>query len=112
MFDLSWTETAVIVLVASLVIGPEELPQLIRTARRWMGNLRNAAKQFVKELEGSDDPSGIAHTLRQLEQDVRYIQDEQGNMYESYSLDDIRSHVIKSKANTESDTDRNKDNPK
>ena len=48
MFDLAWSEIAVIGLVAVLVLGPKELPQAMRTMARMMRKMRS----LTSELQG------------------------------------------------------------
>lgn len=101
MFDLSWTETAVILLVASLVIGPEELPGLVKAARHMAGRLRQAARRWMEDMEQAAGVQEMRQELRELNQDVRYITDEHGAVYEAYSLDDIRPHLARSRHDAE-----------
>lgn len=51
MFDVGFWELAVIGLVALLVIGPERLPAVARTAGLWVGRLRRVAGSFREDLE-------------------------------------------------------------
>lgn len=51
MFDIGFWELAVIGLVALLVIGPERLPAVARTAGLWLGRLRRVAGNFREDLE-------------------------------------------------------------
>ena len=61
MFDIGASELLVIVVVAVLVIGPKDLPAALRTAGRWIGNVRRVSAQFrsgfdamVREAEMED----------------------------------------------------------
>ena len=40
MFDVGFWELALIAVVALLVVGPERLPGLARTAGKWVGRMR------------------------------------------------------------------------
>lgn len=51
MFDIGFWELAVIGLVALMVIGPERLPAVARTAGLWVGRLRRVASGFREDLE-------------------------------------------------------------
>jgi len=48
MFDLAWSEIAVIGLVAVLVLGPKELPAAMRTMAKMMRKMRS----LTSELQG------------------------------------------------------------
>lgn len=46
MFGIDSPELLVIVIVALVVIGPKELPGLLRTWGRWMAQMRGMAAEF------------------------------------------------------------------
>lgn len=51
MFDIAWTELLVIVVVALVVVGPKDLPRLMRTAGQWAGRARAMADQFRRSFD-------------------------------------------------------------
>ena len=51
MFDIAWSELFVIVLVALVVVGPKDLPKLMRTAGQWAGRARAMADQFKRSFD-------------------------------------------------------------
>jgi sec-independent protein translocase protein TatB len=51
MFEIGWTELLVIAVVAIIVIGPKELPRLMRTFGHYTGKLRRAAADFQRQFE-------------------------------------------------------------
>ena len=51
MFDIGWSEMAVILLVALVVIGPRDLPRVARTLGRWVAKGRAMAREFQSALE-------------------------------------------------------------
>lgn len=51
MFELSWSHILLIVVVALVVVGPKDLPKLMRTAGQWMGKARRMADQFRKSFD-------------------------------------------------------------
>lgn len=55
MFDIGFWELLVIAVVALLVVGPEELPTLARTAGRWVGKARRFMTDMKDELETEVD---------------------------------------------------------
>jgi sec-independent protein translocase protein TatB len=46
MFDIGWSEIAVIAVVALIAIGPKELPGVLRIVGQWMGKARRMASEF------------------------------------------------------------------
>ena len=51
MFDIGWTELAIIALIALLVIGPKDLPQAMRTISGWVRRIRGMAREFQSGVE-------------------------------------------------------------
>jgi sec-independent protein translocase protein TatB len=60
MFDISFWELAVIGVVALLVIGPEQLPRVARTAGLWLGR----ARRFVSSVKADIDRELAADELK------------------------------------------------
>ncbi len=46
MFDIGWSEMAVIAVVALVVLGPKEIPNALKTAAQWMRTARKLAREF------------------------------------------------------------------
>jgi sec-independent protein translocase protein TatB len=46
MFDIGWSEFALIAVVALIAIGPKELPGVLRMVGQWMGKARKMAAEF------------------------------------------------------------------
>jgi sec-independent protein translocase protein TatB len=51
MFDFAWSEIAVIALVALVVIGPKDLPKVLRTVGTWVSRARVIAREFQGSLD-------------------------------------------------------------
>ena len=51
MFDIAWSELALIAAVALIVIGPKDLPRVMRTAGQWMRRIRGMAAEFQRNLD-------------------------------------------------------------
>jgi sec-independent protein translocase protein TatB len=51
MFDIGWSELLVIAVVAIIVVGPKDLPRLMRTFGHYAGKLRRAAADFQRQFE-------------------------------------------------------------
>ena len=58
MLDLGWPELFIIMLVALLLVGPKELPGLVRTAASWLrktkrsiNNFQNSIEEIAREVE-------------------------------------------------------------
>lgn len=66
MLDIGWTELAVVALVALIVIGPKDLPRVLRTFGRWAGKARAMAREF----QGSVDDMIREAELDEVKKDV------------------------------------------
>ena len=53
MFEIGFPELLVIVFVGLLVVGPEKLPQIIKTLTRSFGTIRSYLKEVKSEIEKS-----------------------------------------------------------
>jgi sec-independent protein translocase protein TatB len=51
MFDIAWGELLVLIVVALVVVGPKDLPRLMRTAGQWAGRARAMADQFRRSFD-------------------------------------------------------------
>lgn len=51
MFGVSFSELALIFVVALVVLGPSRLPGLVRKIGRWVGKARSMARDFQQQLE-------------------------------------------------------------
>src|SRR5579863_7668097 len=51
MFDISWSEFAIIAVVALIAIGPKELPGVLRMVGQWMGKARKMAAEFQSQFQ-------------------------------------------------------------
>lgn len=67
MFDIAFSELLVIGLVALIVIGPERLPKLARTAGQWLGRLN----RYVAQVKQDIDRDLKLEELRRLQQEMK-----------------------------------------
>jgi sec-independent protein translocase protein TatB len=51
MFDFGWGELVVIGVVALIVIGPKELPAVLRTIGQWTTKIRRMAGEFQSQFQ-------------------------------------------------------------
>jgi sec-independent protein translocase protein TatB len=67
MFDIGWSEMAVIMLVALIVIGPKDLPRLARTLGQWVAKGRAMAREFQRSLEDMAREAELDDVKREIE---------------------------------------------
>lgn len=87
MFDLSVAEMAVIAVVALVVIGPKDLPVMLKTIGRWLGRLRRFGRGVMQQLE-----------LDSLEEDAKTIRNEAGEVFKAYDMSDVKDSSRKPEA--------------
>ena len=51
MFGIEWSEYAVIAIVALIVIGPKELPAVLRAIGQWTTKIRRMAAEFQSQFQ-------------------------------------------------------------
>ena len=51
MFDIAPTELLIVALVALVVIGPKDLPGVMRTVGQWVGRARGMARHFRSGID-------------------------------------------------------------
>ena len=67
MFDFSFGEIAVIGAVALVVLGPERLPKVARTAGEWMGK----AQRYVSQVKSDINREMELAELKKLQEEAR-----------------------------------------
>src|SRR5262245_10780776 len=80
MFDISFSELALICVIALLVLGPERMPNALRTMGLWIGRASRTFSTMRAEIEreiGMDEirrqlhNEAIMDQLKRLERDVK-----------------------------------------
>ncbi len=80
MFDISFPELILVCVIALVVLGPERLPEALRTLGLWLGRARRSFLSVKAEIEreiGMDEVRRQLHNetimedLKKLERDVK-----------------------------------------
>jgi sec-independent protein translocase protein TatB len=66
MFDIGWTEIAIIAVVALVVVGPKDLPGVIRSVGRWSGKARKVTRDFQRNFETMAEETELAEVRREI----------------------------------------------
>jgi len=78
MFDIGFAELIVIGVIALLVIGPERLPETVRTASLWLNRIRRGFNDIKREVQQELHNDSVMQELRktgdELKQDAAAIQ--------------------------------------
>jgi sec-independent protein translocase protein TatB len=67
MFDIGFSELMLIGIVALVVIGPERLPKVARTAGQWLGKLN----RYVSQVKQDIDRDIKLDELRKMQQEMK-----------------------------------------
>ena len=91
MFDIGWSEIAIIVVVALVVLGPKELPNVLRLGTQWLRYARKMASEFqsgidqiVREAELDEARKAVQSVASlDLEHEIKQTVDPTGEMMKS-----------------------------
>ncbi len=76
MFDIGFTELALLMLIGLLVLGPERLPRAARTLGLYMRKARNAWGNVKQSVEDELDAEELRKALSQVQTEVKSTGDE------------------------------------
>jgi sec-independent protein translocase protein TatB len=86
MFDISWTEFLLIGVVALIVIGPKELPGVLRTLGQYTRKVRGMATEFQNQFQEAMREAEMADLKKQV--------DDMAHDFKHYDpLKDVRDDV-------------------
>ena len=76
MFDIGWTELLVIACIAIIVVGPKDLPRMLRTLGQTMGKMRRMSREFQstfnEALREAEQQADIADMKKQVEEAANF----------------------------------------
>ncbi len=67
MFDIGWSEMAIIMLLALIIIGPKDLPRVARTIGQWVRKARMLAREFQTSLEDMAKEAELDDVKKEIE---------------------------------------------
>ncbi len=92
MFDIGWSEFLVILVVILVVVGPKDLPRIVRTFGQWSGKARSYARDFQRTIEEAADETEMAAIRKEIEVANRELAETTKmsvNLDSSVKLDDV-----------------------
>lgn len=72
MFDFAWSELALIAVVALVVIGPKDLPRVMRVVGQWVQRARSIAREFQGSLDQMVREAELDDIKRNLDQATNF----------------------------------------
>jgi sec-independent protein translocase protein TatB len=92
MFDIAWSESLLIGVVALIVIGPKELPGALRTLGQWMAKIRRMAAEFQGQFQEAMREAEID----QLKKDMDDMAAKAKDYTQFDPIEDVRRDIEKS----------------
>jgi len=71
MFDIGFSELILVGIVALLVIGPERLPETVRTATMWLNRIRRGFNEIKQEVQQELHNDAVLRDLRQTGEQLK-----------------------------------------
>ena len=68
MFDLGWQEFLIIAFVLVIVVGPKDLPKVLKTFTNFLRQVRQMASEFHRSIENMADESELKDVKKSLNQ--------------------------------------------
>lgn len=93
MFDVAWSELLVILLVAVILIRPDDLPGIYRTLAACFQKCQAWRKEFqtvISDLHQAVQTDDLRKEVTQLREEINYLLDESGNKHTCYDLSDLK----------------------
>lgn len=99
--DISFAEIVIVLLVAILVIKPEDVPSIIKFFRNLKNQIFGIKKEFHQAYHEIENELEISGKL--TEEEFTYIENEQGEKFKSYDIQELLELNSKSKKDEEND---------
>ncbi|HVA13611.1 MAG TPA: Sec-independent protein translocase protein TatB [Stellaceae bacterium] len=93
MFDFAWSELALIAVVALVIIGPKDMPRVMRIVGQWVRQARSIAREFQGSVDQMMRESELDEVKRHIdratsfnvENEIRRAVDPGGELQHSLS---------------------------
>jgi sec-independent protein translocase protein TatB len=84
MLDLGWSEILVIGVVALIVVGPKDLPKMLRTLGQYAGRAKSIAREFQRSMDDAARQADIDE-LKEVKKGLDDMRDAQYKMQRDMS---------------------------
>ncbi len=107
MLDIGWTELLVVGLVLIVVVGPKDLPKVLRTIGQWTRKVKKIARDFqdniediARESEIDEVRNNFNETINLSENSVKYEDDLKEIISPNITEDDVKD-LLKDDSNND-----------
>jgi sec-independent protein translocase protein TatB len=85
MFDLSWSHILIVLIVALVVVGPKDLPKLMRMVGSWVAKAKAMANEFRKSFDEMARQSELDELRQEIEslRQQRPLADVENDLHQS-----------------------------
>jgi sec-independent protein translocase protein TatB len=77
MFGISFSELIIIAFAALLIIGPKDLPMVLRKMGKAVGKIKKLGDEFMDALNA------------EIDEPKKYVRDLKGNLQQTYDIEDL-----------------------
>ncbi len=87
MLDLGWSELLIIGVAALIVVGPKDLPKMLRTLGQYAGRAKGIAREFQRSMDEAarqadlEELKDVKDSLDDLRQEQYKMQREMGQSF-------------------------------
>ena len=93
MFDMGFTEMMLIGIVALVVIGPERLPGVARTAGKYFARLRNFMMNVRADVESELKADELREMFESQQKELQSLKEVVGDVGKDIGLSDIKGEM-------------------
>ena len=113
MLDIGWTELLVVGLVLIVVVGPKDLPKVLRTIGQWTRKIKKIARDFQDNIEDIARESEIDEVRNSFDDSLSLSENLSNSINPEDSLKEmitpnISEEEVKEIKNEEKDNPNNK----
>jgi sec-independent protein translocase protein TatB len=95
MFDISWGKLVIIGVVALIVIGPKELPGVLRQLGQMMAKIRRMAGEFQGQFQEAMREAEMADLKKQFDETTSSLQSAASSMASAFDPTPIKNEMEK-----------------
>ncbi|WP_226581785.1 Sec-independent protein translocase protein TatB [Acuticoccus sediminis] len=93
MFDIGWSEILVVAVIAIIVVGPKELPGMLRAFGKTFGQVRRTAREFQNTFNDALREAERQANLEDVRKDIESVRALDPTKALRKSLDDTKKQL-------------------
>ena len=91
MFSLGWMEISIILIITIVIVGPKEIPTVIR----FIKNISSGIKKVSKEFSSTVDELTNLDEIKDIKKGFRYLKKSKNDINDFYNEWEIFQKIIK-----------------